>query len=53
LTDSFSDHGSLRHEVTSGASEFGAGIRYAVERGWFELHVSAVRLPEGKDMLSG
>lgn len=36
-------------------SEFGAGLRFAVERGWLELHESGtyVRLnPAGEDLLA-
>ncbi|WP_063694841.1 hypothetical protein [Bradyrhizobium stylosanthis] len=39
---------------SKGHPEFGNGIRYAVERGWLELHESGtyVRLaPAGKDLL--
>lgn len=35
-------------------SEFGAGLRYAIERGWLQLHESGtfVRLmPPGRDLL--
>ncbi|TWA92568.1 hypothetical protein [Bradyrhizobium stylosanthis] len=39
-----------------GHPEFGAGIRYAVEKGWLDLHESGtcVRLaPADKDLLGG
>ncbi|WP_309143595.1 MULTISPECIES: hypothetical protein [unclassified Bradyrhizobium] len=34
-------------------SEFGAGLKYAIERGWLELHESGtyVRLLNGGEML--
>jgi len=35
------------------ASEFGAGLKFAIERGWLELHESGTyaRLLTGKDLL--
>ncbi len=43
------------YTLKASGPEFGAGIRYAVERGWLDLHESGtyVRLLDGKDLLKG
>jgi hypothetical protein len=43
-------------ELKAKGSEFGAGLRYAIEKGWLELHESGtyVRLlTPGQDLLPG
>ncbi|MCP3395228.1 hypothetical protein NLM27_41580 [Bradyrhizobium sp. CCGB12] len=41
------------YKLNATGAEFGAGIRYAVEHGWLDVHESGtyVRLLEGKDLL--
>ncbi|MCP3397779.1 MULTISPECIES: hypothetical protein [unclassified Bradyrhizobium] len=42
-------------KLKASGSEFGAGIRYAVERGWLMLHESGTYvklLPPGEDLLA-
>jgi hypothetical protein len=44
------------YQLKASGSEFGAGIKYAVEKGWLELHESGtyVRLlTPGSDLLAG
>jgi hypothetical protein len=43
-------------DLKAKGSEFGAGLKFAIERGWLELHESGtyVRvLPQGGDLLTG
>ncbi|MCK1663399.1 hypothetical protein [Bradyrhizobium sp. 151] len=42
------------YTLKASGTEFGAGLRWAVEKGWFELHESGtyVRLLAGEDLLA-
>lgn len=43
------------YKLSACGSEFGAGVKYAIEKGWLELHESGtfVRLlPPGEDLMA-